>query len=87
MSDADNVGGLPQPERVRRDPGAGRGRLWPVLKRQVGQAIEHWHKPDQGIWEVRGPARHFLINAVMHVIRAEDPRASLRFVSPRQRLP
>jgi alpha,alpha-trehalase len=39
--------------------------LWPVLKRQVGQAIEHWHEPDQGVWEVRGPARHFLSSKLM----------------------
>jgi GH15 family glucan-1,4-alpha-glucosidase len=39
--------------------------LWPILKRQVEQAIEHWHAPDQGIWEVRGPARHFLSSKLM----------------------
>jgi alpha,alpha-trehalase len=39
--------------------------LWPILKRQVEQAIEHWHEPDQGIWEVRGPARHFLSSKLM----------------------
>jgi GH15 family glucan-1,4-alpha-glucosidase len=39
--------------------------LWPILKRQVEQAIEHWHKPDQGIWEARGPARHFLSSKLM----------------------
>src|SRR3954447_12699156 len=25
-------------------------RLWPVLKRQVEAALEHWHLPDRGIW-------------------------------------
>jgi alpha,alpha-trehalase len=39
--------------------------LWPILKRQVEQAIEHWHQPDQGIWEARGPARHFLSSKLM----------------------
>jgi alpha,alpha-trehalase len=39
--------------------------LWPILKRQVEQAIEHWHEPDQGIWEVRGPARHFVSSKLM----------------------
>jgi alpha,alpha-trehalase len=39
--------------------------LWPILKRQVEQAIEHWHEPDQGIWEMRGPARHFLSSKLM----------------------
>jgi alpha,alpha-trehalase len=27
--------------------------LWPVLKSQVEEAIEHWREPDRGIWEVR----------------------------------
>ena len=33
--------------------------LWPVLKHQVEQAIEHWREPDHGIWEVRGQPQHF----------------------------
>jgi GH15 family glucan-1,4-alpha-glucosidase len=33
--------------------------LWPVLKEQVEQAIEHWDEPDRGIWEVRGEPQHF----------------------------
>jgi GH15 family glucan-1,4-alpha-glucosidase len=39
--------------------------LWPILKRQVEQAIEHWHEPDQGIWELRGPPRHFTSSKLM----------------------
>ena len=39
--------------------------LWPILKRQVETAIEHWHEPDQGIWEMRGPARHFTSSKLM----------------------
>ncbi|MBL1068888.1 glycoside hydrolase family 15 protein [Streptomyces sp. 7-21] len=26
---------------------------------------EHWHEPDEGIWEVRGPRRHFTHSKVM----------------------
>jgi alpha,alpha-trehalase len=39
--------------------------LWPILKRQVDQAVEHWHAPDQGIWELRGPPQHFTASKVM----------------------
>jgi alpha,alpha-trehalase len=39
--------------------------LWPTLKRQVEQAVEHWHEPDQGIWELRGPPRQFVSSKVM----------------------
>jgi GH15 family glucan-1,4-alpha-glucosidase len=34
-------------------------RVWPILERQVETAIEHWRKPDRGIWEVRGEPKHF----------------------------
>ncbi len=39
--------------------------LWPLLKAQVEQAIEHWHKPDRGIWEVRGELQHFTSSKLM----------------------
>src|SRR6266566_866919 len=32
-------------------------RRWPMLVRQVEAAIAHWREPDQGLWEVRGPAQ------------------------------
>ncbi len=34
-------------------------RVWPILSRQVEEAIEHWREPDRGIWEVRGEPKHF----------------------------
>jgi GH15 family glucan-1,4-alpha-glucosidase len=39
--------------------------LWPLLKAQVEQAIEHWHEPDHGIWEVRGEPQHFTSSKLM----------------------
>ena len=39
--------------------------LWPVLKRQVDQAAEHWEEPDRGIWEVRGEPKHFTSSKLM----------------------
>lgn len=39
--------------------------LWPLLKAQVEQAIEHWREPDRGIWEVRGAPQHFTSSKVM----------------------
>ncbi|WP_194074098.1 glycoside hydrolase family 15 protein [Mycobacterium talmoniae] len=39
-------------------------QLWPVLKKQVEQAIEHWRLPDRGIWEVRGEPQHFVSSKV-----------------------
>ena len=36
-----------------------------MLVRQVEAAIEHWREPDQGLWEVRGPAQHFTASKVL----------------------
>ena len=40
-------------------------RIWPILDRQVGQALKHWREPDAGIWEVRGELRHFTSSKIM----------------------
>jgi GH15 family glucan-1,4-alpha-glucosidase len=34
-------------------------RLWPLVVRQVDEAVAHWREPDRGIWEVRGEPKHF----------------------------
>jgi GH15 family glucan-1,4-alpha-glucosidase len=34
-------------------------------------ALDHWQEPDQGIWEVRGPARHFTSSKVMCWVAAD----------------
>lgn len=39
--------------------------LWPLLKKQVEQAIKHWREPDRGIWEVRGEPQHFTSSKIM----------------------
>jgi GH15 family glucan-1,4-alpha-glucosidase len=39
-------------------------QLWPMLKRQVEAAVEHWHEPDSGLWEVRGDPQHFVSSKV-----------------------
>jgi GH15 family glucan-1,4-alpha-glucosidase len=37
---------------------------WPILTRQVEQAIAHWRERDRGIWEVRGQPQHFTSSKV-----------------------
>jgi alpha,alpha-trehalase len=39
--------------------------VWEVLATFVDAALEHWHEPDQGIWEVRGAPQHFTASKVM----------------------
>jgi GH15 family glucan-1,4-alpha-glucosidase len=46
-------------------------RKWPILVRQVEDAIKHWRDPDQGLWEVRGPARHFTNSKIMCWVAAD----------------
>jgi alpha,alpha-trehalase len=46
-------------------------RLWPIIKRQVAGALEHWREPDQGIWEVRGEPRHFTSSKLMCWVAAD----------------
>jgi alpha,alpha-trehalase len=40
-------------------------RLWPLLNDQVGCAERVWREPDQGIWEARGEARHYVSSKLM----------------------
>jgi alpha,alpha-trehalase len=46
-------------------------RRWPMLVRQVEAAIAHWREPDQGLWEVRGPAQHFTASKVLCWVAAD----------------
>jgi len=40
-------------------------RIWPLLEKQVEDAIANWRQPDRGIWEVRGQPQHFTSSKVM----------------------
>ena len=46
-------------------------RLWPIIKRQVEAALEHWREPDRGIWEVRGEPKHFTFSKLMCWVAAD----------------
>jgi GH15 family glucan-1,4-alpha-glucosidase len=40
-------------------------RVWPILEKQVAEALKHWREPDAGIWEVRGELQHFTTSKIM----------------------
>ena len=46
-------------------------RMWPVVERQVEQALRHWRAPDHGIWEVRGEPQHFTSSKVLCWVAAD----------------
>ena len=40
-------------------------RIWPILDKQVTEALKYWREPDAGIWEVRGELKHFTSSKIM----------------------
>jgi GH15 family glucan-1,4-alpha-glucosidase len=38
---------------------------WAIQRRLLTELEERWREPDEGIWEVRGPRRHFVHSKVM----------------------
>jgi GH15 family glucan-1,4-alpha-glucosidase len=39
--------------------------LWRNLVRLLDYVCDNWHRPDEGIWEVRGEPRHFVYSKLM----------------------
>src|SRR5262249_27388254 len=46
-------------------------RIWPILVKQVEAALASWREPDFGMWEVRGPPRHFTSSKLMCWVAAD----------------
>ncbi len=44
---------------------AGPDESWPLERALVNHLVKIWREPDSGIWEVRGPKRHFTHSKVM----------------------
>ena len=62
---------------------------WALQRRLLGFLEDAWKEPDEGIWEVRGPRRHFTHSKVMAwvAIRPRRPgRRALRAQRPRRAL-
>ncbi|MCW4384617.1 glycoside hydrolase family 15 protein [Salinibacterium sp. SYSU T00001] len=49
-----------------REIGIEEGRFsWPLQRAIMSFVEENWQRPDNGIWEIRGPLRHFTHSRVM----------------------
>lgn len=46
-------------------------RMWPIVQKQVEEALKHWREPDRGIWEVRGEPKHFTSSKIMCWVAAD----------------
>jgi GH15 family glucan-1,4-alpha-glucosidase len=53
---------LHQARRRRIAPG---DESWALQRVLLASLEERWHEPDEGLWEVRGPRRHFTHSKVM----------------------
>ena len=40
-------------------------RIWPIMVKQVEDALANWREPDRGLWEVRGEPKHFTSSKLM----------------------
>jgi GH15 family glucan-1,4-alpha-glucosidase len=56
-------------DRTRPEDRTGDGTVldpsWPLQQQMLGYLETAWQQPDEGIWEVRGPRRHFTHSKVM----------------------
>ena len=41
------------------------GEAWAMQRSLVDHLADHWQEPDNGLWEIRGPLRHFTHSRVM----------------------
>jgi alpha,alpha-trehalase len=40
-------------------------RVWPIVRKQVEQAVQNWKGKDRGIWALRGDPEHYTSSKVM----------------------
>ncbi|MFF4155349.1 glycoside hydrolase family 15 protein [Streptomyces sp. NPDC001678] len=58
--------------RAARRGGLGdRPHAWNIQRRFLEFLKDHWREPDSGLWEVRGPRRHFTHSKVMAWVAAD----------------
>ncbi|EGX57571.1 hypothetical protein SZN_22131 [Streptomyces zinciresistens K42] len=45
--------------------------VWSLVEALMGHLCRHWRDPDQGLWQTRGPRRHFVHSKVMAWVAAD----------------
>ncbi|MEU1375533.1 glycoside hydrolase family 15 protein [Streptomyces triculaminicus] len=51
--------------------GGGRPHAWNIQRCFLDFLKDHWREPDEGLWEIRGPRRHFVHSKVMAWVAAD----------------
>ncbi len=46
-------------------------KVWRLLRTLMSYLEEHWQRPDEGLWEIRGERRHFVHSKVMAWVAAD----------------
>ncbi|MFC8919610.1 glycoside hydrolase family 15 protein [Streptomyces sp. NPDC057116] len=46
-------------------------QVWRLIASFMDYLEEHWREPDAGLWEVRGPRRHFVHSKIMSWVAAD----------------
>jgi GH15 family glucan-1,4-alpha-glucosidase len=68
---------------------------WALIRQLLEFLEKHWDEPDEGIWEVRGPRRHFVHSKIMawvafdraiHVAELAGPEARDRWRAVRDQI-
>ncbi|MFI6415590.1 glycoside hydrolase family 15 protein [Streptomyces sp. NPDC050585] len=54
--------------------------MWSLVDEVMGFLARHWREPDDGLWEVRGPRRHFVHSKVMAWVAADRAVRMARMV-------
>ncbi|WP_149180020.1 glycoside hydrolase family 15 protein [Streptomyces sp. TRM49041] len=47
------------------------GHAWKLVASLMRHVEKHWREPDAGLWEVRGPRRHFVHSKIMSWVAAD----------------
>ncbi len=52
--------------------------MWTFVRSMVAVVANQWRKPDKGIWEIRGPDRHFVYSRLMSWVAVDRASAIAR---------
>ncbi len=61
--------------------------IWTVICSLANRVTAAWKEPDCGIWERRGPARHFLHSKLMNWVAMDRAAKIARFIGKPQHVP